>query len=370
MWIVKLDNGKYKYTERYKTIDNKTKYASVTLKSNSPQAQKQAQKLISAKINEKKTVLAPKRHSYDFTQLAAEWIEIKQKSVKKSTISNYLSIISVLNTKIGTLPIDQLSAGVINRMFLDMSNSGITYKTVSERYKILKQIIQFALDYEYIDDYPLLSKIKIEKINVSPKNEDKYLEPHEAESLFKKMTDEGYEELADFFNLQMQTGMRFGEVASIHIPDIDLINHTLNIQYTYDAVNKLFTLPKGNKIRLININNDTVELIKKIQRRRKLLLMAYGIRDNNLLFFSSNGEPLNYGTSANILHQFETSDKKLTTHIFRHTFVTRMIENNVSANLIAQHIGQVGTTLIDNVYSHFSDKMNNELKEAINSFKI
>lgn len=96
--------------------------------------------------------------------------------------------------------------------------------------------------------------------------------------------------------------------------------------------------------------------------------MAYGIRDNNLLFFRKNGEPLNLPASIKILHEFEDG-KTSTTHIYRHTFITRMIENNKPSKRIAVHVGWSDTQMLK-VYAHFSEQMNNELKEAIAKISI
>lgn len=258
--------------------------------------------------------------------MSDQWLEIKKKSVKASTITNYQGHLDQIFKHIGDISIDKLTAGTINRMFLSMFNKGNSHKTVFERSKLIKNIIKFALEYDYLDEDLITNKIKIEKINVSEKDDNNYLEKDEATYVFEKMIDDGYEELADFFNLQIQTGMRFGELSSIHLPDINFNDRTINIKYNYDRVNKIFTLPKNNRPRLIHISEITVALIKKILRRRKLLLMAYGIRDNNLLFFNKNGDPLNLAVCTKILHEFESEEKPLTSHIFRHTFITRMME--------------------------------------------
>ena len=370
MWVTERYNGKYQFSERYKDAHNKYKVVSVTLNSNSSQAYKQAQKLLSQKIEDKLNEV-PKRHSQPtFEEVAQEWLDLKLKTIKASTVKTYEYNVRVMNKHIGDIKLDKLTAGRVNRMFLEMYDDGLKFKTVSSRYKLVKNIIEFAVDYGFMDEDKISDNLRLEKINVSEKREDKYLEVDEAEKLFERMIENNEEELADFFNLQMQTGMRFGELASIHIPDIDLINKTIHIKYTYDFVNKEFTLPKSNKTRLIHINDDTVALIKKIMRRRKLLLLAYGIRDNNLLFFSKDGKPYHYGYANNRLNTYGTKEKPLSTHIFRHTFITRMVENNVPSTLIAEHVGQSGTEMIERVYSHFSRKMNDDLKEAINEFRI
>lgn len=62
--------------------------------------------------------------------------------------------------------------------------------------------------------------------------------------------------------------------------------------------------------------------------------------------------------------------KKISTHIFRHTFITRMVENKVDKELIAKHVGHSSTKMIDEVYGHFTSKMDSELKSVIQTYKI
>ena len=68
MWIEELQNGKFKYNERYKDLlTEKTKYVSVTLTSKSNQAKKQAQSILDKKIELKK--VQQKQSDMTFEQL-------------------------------------------------------------------------------------------------------------------------------------------------------------------------------------------------------------------------------------------------------------------------------------------------------------
>lgn len=369
MWNIKLDNGKYKFVERYYDATGKTKYVTTQMPTDSVQSENKARKILNQKIAKKKAITQT-FESITFEELAKQWINLKKKMLKPSTIKSYESVFSQLNKYFGDVEIEKLTAGKINHAFLDMYSNGLSYKTVQERYKLIRAMMKFAVEYELIDDDHISHKLKLEKINLPDDTEDKYLEPEEAESIFERMIEDDEVELADFFKLQMQTGMRYSELAALHVDDIDLDKQTIYIQYTYDNRNKIFTLPKNNKARLIDINVNTVKLIKGILYRRKLLMMAYGVRKNELLFFRRNGEPLEIAVSNRILHKYESKDKELTSHIFRHTFITRMVENNVPAKLIAEHVGHTGTEMVERVYSHFSDKMKNDLKQAVNDVMI
>lgn len=68
--------------------------------------------------------------------------------------------------------------------------------------------------------------------------------------------------------------------------------------------------------------------------------------------------------------KIEEPENPLTTHIFRHTFITRMVEQYVPATLIAEHVGHSDTQMIERVYNHFSEKTEEDLKTAINAIKF
>ncbi len=85
MWIVSLKNGKYKYCERYiDPYSEKTKTASVTLEKDTPQAKKQAIKLLSEKI-EAITTTDPAQKNITFGELLNEWFPYYQAKNKRKT---------------------------------------------------------------------------------------------------------------------------------------------------------------------------------------------------------------------------------------------------------------------------------------------
>ncbi|MBG9983408.1 hypothetical protein HYO62_00745 [Aerococcaceae bacterium DSM 111022] len=47
-----------------------------------------------------------------------------------------------------------------------------------------------------------------------------------------------------------------------------------------------------------------------------------------------------------------------------------MVENKVDKELIAKHVGHSSTKMIDEVYGHFTSKMDSELKSVIQTYKI
>jgi|GEM_PF-7042732 len=362
MWCEKLKSGNYRFKKYYENITGGQSTVSTTLKTNSRQSWNKAEMLLNQKIQEILDGDALKGTD-SLSDVVSAWLAVKKKSVRPSTYKDYQSRIGSITDHIGDRAIKTIKAPEVNRILLDMLNSGLSYKTVNERAKLFKKVITFAVQFGYLDSDNITNLISIPEINLSIKRDDKYLESSEAEKLFKAMKDDGYDVYADMLKLQMQTGMRFGEVAALTVDDLKIDG--IYINRSYDRKNKTFGPTKNGKPRTIYINMQTQRLLKDIKKRRKLLLISYGVRNNDLLFFRSSGEPVDISPVNELLHHYESSDKKLTTHIFRHTFVTRAVENNIPPKQIAEMVGHSGTELIDRVYAHFSDKMRQDLKTSI-----
>lgn len=375
MWFdeVKTKDGttKYKFVERYFDVDGKQKYVSVTLKTNSTQSENKARKILAEKIAEK-TSAEPLKQDISVKNLSEEWMKIKQKTnLKPSTITAYNDRTNQINKKLGSVMLSKLTAGRCNKMFNEwMVDDNLNFRTVEERMKVIKLLIKYAIENDYLKEDRISSKLKVEKINVSEKREDKYLEKDEEIELFNKLLEGNYHKQWFLFSLMIQTGMRYNEASAIHLDQVDLKNKTILIDKQYNRINQTYTLPKSNKVRMINISDATIKLIKNQIKKRKEFMMVLGIRNCELLIFNEKGNPVDITYSNELLHSLEPEGKEYTTHIFRHTFITRMVENHVPAKLIAEHVGHANTNLIERVYSHFSEKMNNELKEAINTYVV
>lgn len=367
MWVEQKSNGKYSFRMNYTDLTGKRRIKSVTLNTDSRQSWNKAKVMLDQAI-EQELARTTSVTDTSFSDLVDQWLAIKKKSVKPSTYTDYENRLAHLTRVFGHVPLSDLSAALINRTLLEMLSNGNKYKTVIERAKLAKNVIAFGVQYGYLETDMISEKITLPKINMSVKRDDKYLEPKEAEAIFKGLEEAGYEVYSEMLRLQMMTGMRFGEVAALRITDLKV--GAISVERNWERKTKTFTTPKNGKSRLVYINNQTQKHLIKIKRRRKQLLMAYGIRDNNLLFFRSNGLPIDITFVNEMLHRFEISDKVLTTHIFRHTFITRAVENHIDAKLIAEQVGHSGTELIDRVYSHFSDKMSQDLKQAMSKLNF
>ncbi|MBQ8218950.1 MAG: site-specific integrase [Bacilli bacterium] len=143
------------------------------------------------------------------------------------------------------------------------------------------------------------------------------------------------------FNFMYFTGLRIGEMIALIWKDIVLNKKTLNINKNY--TNKLGTNshkivdPKTkNSIRIIDLDDDIVDLLKKHYDNEKQI---YGFNNNMSVF--GNVRYITPTTFARYLTYYikKSGVKKITPHGFRHSYVSLLFYLGCDSRDIAARVG-------------------------------
>lgn len=371
MWIEELSNGKFKYVERYTDRYGKDRKVSLTHTKNNNRVKKEMMFALQEKIDKKLTTKT--NENLTFEEASEKWHGVWKKTVRASTAQDRRRKLTTINKSIGTYNISILTAGDINRYILELFDEGFKYSSVKNYISVVKQVLRFCYDYDIMDDTHVIDRIKIPEINLPESSNWKYLEREELNQLVDNLRSGGEHEKARMCLIQTYTGMRFGEMVALdYTQHIDFKDHVIHIERSWAKNVQEFNPPKTGQKRIIAINKQTEKLLHEQIKYSKMKKMKYNLdRDTHLLFTSWNNTPTNLSLVDKALKKYSGfTDKNITTHIFRHTFITLMIEKNVPAKLIAEHVGHDNTNMIEQVYSHFTNKMDNDLTEAIRSFSV
>ena len=139
------------------------------------------------------------------------------------------------------------------------------------------------------------------------------------------------------------TGLRISELLSLTINDIDTINCTVRC------------VGKGNKERIVPINDFVIESLKSYLEQRPLLLKK---KTTTELFLNSRGDKLSREGFFKILKKI-LLEKGLNTdispHTLRHSFATHLLEYGADLRVIQEMLGHsdISTTRI---YTHITNK--------------
>lgn len=381
MWIEKKKNteGKiisYKFVERYThPSTGKEHKVSLTHTKNTKTIRDEMliklHKKIELKLKEKVT-------DYDtatFAELIDRWLKYYKSTVKLSTYVGNFQKAGKIKALYGDFLIKKLTPELFNDYIeVLLTEENLKRNTV----KLYKYTIEYVLKYGIEKGYPIdetiLSKLVLPRINVTTKKVDNYLERNELNQLIAALQENGYEQYARLVIVQSNTGMRIGEILALNYrEDIDFENNIIKIDKTFDLSNRIITPPKNkSSVRKIAFNETTkVALEEQIQYLRLVTLKHGYKRDNTMLFMSKRQNPVSYKHFNKMLKKINPiKDKSISSHTFRHTFITMMIEQDVPFHLIAKHVGHADTKMIESVYGHFTDKMDDELTQSISNLNL
>lgn len=279
---------------------------------------------------------------------------LSNKSIKAyySDILNFIKFINeqddkLINSKNLIKYIDSL------RTIKKLKDSSIKRKIIS-----LKIFTQYLYDYSIIDTYPFHRlKFKYKKEHTLPKT----LTIEEVKKLLYCITSsfsltssnfkifEGTRDLA-IIDLLISTGIRIGEVCSIKLDDINIIDKTLIIH------------GKGRKERLLYLSSSaTINNIKK----------WLDIRSNHLtnyLFLNRYGNPLTIHSIEDIFYKYRDLSKinpKSTPHYLRHTFATNLLTNGADIRSVQEILGHSNISTTE-IYTEISLNRKQEVLTKFN----
>lgn len=227
-------------------------------------------------------------------------------------------------------------------------------KTVKRKIAVLKAFCSY-LEYEDIVEYNPFHKIKT-KLKM-PMILPKTIPVEIICSLFRCMYEmleqtnitskEYLWRLRDIcaIELMFSTGARISEICSLHREDVTWTDMSVKIY------------GKGSRERIVYVsNNDVVNILKKYY----ILTKDY---DCNYLFVNKLGKRLSEQSLRFALYKYaEKADitQHITPHMFRHSFATMMLDENVDIRYIQSILGHSSITTTQ-IYTHVSASKQKEI---------
>lgn len=378
MWIEDLPNGKYKFVERYcDPYTDKIKKISVTLTSKSARAKNEANRMLTERIAK---LLNADRNAIDkrtFEEVTKEWLEDYRTDYKRprkgSTYSARSYQVDTLLEKYllkqKNYLIHAMDAAALQGAFNAMLDAGLSYNYIKALRALVGGIFKYAKVKGYLSNIDAYESTYVPQklmtvIEMADTAIPAYLEDDDLKRVLAAMKPDH----ARLFEVQAYTGMRISEALALE--EIDLDGNTLYIRGTFDSSGRSAT--KGEKTppktrasyRNIIISDRIKALIMEQISVNKLIKR----KNNAYIFVNSRGNP--YDVSALNRELKAVKDKlqlqtKLSTHIFRHTHISMLAENNVPLHLIMQRVGHSDQKVTEKIYVHVTRKMKMDLADIL-----
>ncbi len=237
----------------------------------------------------------------------------------------------------GALPVDMVDERRVQEWVTGLQKEGkLAPKSIHNVYKILRLIIgKPSKDWS----------IRLPGI---PEKEQRYFTPEEV----KKIIDAAEGQYKPLFALQFATGMRFGEIAGLHVEDIDFEQSVIRIRRSTYRLQEVTPKSQAGH-RLIDVDPDTMTMLKEYLANRQ----------TGRVFQTKNKTPLVVNNVNR--HVLKPLCKELkiplgTTHAFRHGRISVLQQNNVPGDLIKKWVGHTNLKTTSR-YTHFPTEYRQEI---------
>jgi integrase len=241
----------------------------------------------------------------------------------------------------------------------------LSARTVGHAHRVLHRALQIAVD----DEVLARNVASVKSPPTVDEEEVEILTRDQIPLVIDKL--DGHD-LHDIVVIDLNTGMRRGELLALRLSDVDLDRATVSVERSLEETKAglRFKKPKTKQSkRTIPLPSNAVAVLR--ERRRKLLetRMALGLGKPNadtLLFAEPDGSP--------------TPPRRLTTrwreacvsldlprvsfHALRHTHASMLIHDGVNVVKISQRLGHKNPTVTLKIYAHLFDKDDREAADA------
>lgn len=380
MWTQAHKSGKVNFVERYKNpYTNEWKKVSVLVEKDNARTRKYAQQYLDNKIA--KILNNLESSEMMFTDLFDDWWNFYKQEIKKSSISSLKGNIKEIrewfgiNVKVSNIDPKYVQSYLDN---LDCS------KSKKERHKTLLNLaFDYAVRLDIIKDNPSRrARLPRQKKTLEDwkKVEEKYLEEDEIRPLLKELyrRPSTYRTalLSEFMSLN---GCRIGEAISIKPENYDFDTKVLELHGTYDHSdgykNGEKTTPKTNaSYRETIMTKREIEIIKEIEFMNELEKNTNErFQDMGYVFTTKNGIPTQINSFNLALKKANERldkpiNKNLTSHIFRHTLVSRLAENKVPLKAIMDRVGHADSKTTIQIYTHVTKKLKANVADVMEKY--
>lgn len=218
--------------------------------------------------------------------------------------------------------------------------------TLARKIASIRTFYKYLSREKKIDNNPAQNIISPKR----PKSLPKFLSMEEIEEILNNInisTPAGYRNRA-ILELLWASGMRVSELSNLNFGSLNLEN------------NEITVFGKGAKERIILITDRAKTYLQKyIDFARPLVAKGYDIppiTDNSPVFINKTGYRLQTRMVRNVINEIVEKielPKKVTPHMFRHSFATHLIENGADLRVVQELLGHASISNTQ-IYTHIS----------------
>lgn len=226
------------------------------------------------------------------------------------------------------MPVDQMTELIAQNVLANLAHKGYSYSQLNTVRVVFHQTFQKAADNGLCERNPIQH---LEIPSEAPKGHRTALTRTQQQAVLEAASHIYLGHIAIFM---METGLRRSEVRHLQWPDFSLARQTIHIRHS---------------------KTNAGERYVPLTRLALQILLSEPKKKSDLYIFHNKiGNPIN-DTNLRRLYirlRKETGIQDITNHVFRHTFATRAVEDDMNIKALSMILGHTDVAFTMRTYAH------------------
>ncbi len=283
-----------------------------------------------------------------FNDVADLWESKRLPQLKESSRYSAPKLVAKhLRPFFGQRALEEIKTGNVNDWIAEMQSKELEPKTIHNMWKMFRAIMNWHAQQH--DEpkrawYPTLPEIA--------ENEQRWYTQKETHRIVAA----AHGQYSVLFHLAGHSGLRFGELAGLHVEDIDFVRGVIRVRRSVWR-GKEVTVKTRKGYRDVFIDSTTAQMLQG----------HLGSRTSGRVFETRNGTPLeNHNVVRQVLKPICSRLGIVPggMHAFRHGRVSHLQANNVPGDFTKSQVGH-SSLRTTSVYTHFSESFMRETVERL-----
>ena len=269
-----------------------------------------------------------------------------EKNFSSHTIRAYNSDILSFLLWLDTTPLEQTDHTKLKDYLVFIQRFNYSKTTLSRKIAAIRTFYRFLYREKIIETNPANS------VHAPKKNKSlpKFLTGKEIEQILNNIkisTPAGYRNRT-ILELLYATGMRISELSNLNFGNLNL------------EENEITVMGKGAKERIVLVSARAKDFLKKYIKTVRDMIAEEGTAlsdsENSPVFINKTGYRLQPQSIRAVLNDIVKKielPKKVTPHVFRHSFATKLLENGADLRVVQELLGHASISNTQ-IYTHVS----------------
>jgi integrase len=285
-------------------------------------------------------------------EYVTNWLENHKTRIRPNTYSLYhWAVNSYILPHLGQLKLIEINAGRIQGMYDQLQRDGASAQTLIVIHAVLSTCLKQAHKQGLIFDKPT------ERVDPpsSDQEEMRVWSEEQVSAFLLSVRGDKHEAL---YHLALKLGPRKSEIFGLQTRDIDWLKQTIHIRrqvYRPPTGGWNFAPLKTKRANRVLAVGDGLldQLRRQLDRVQAMRLEAKSWQENDLLFPSAAGTPMNSRIGATFERATQRAGlPQIRFHDMRHTAVSIMLANGIQILTVSRIIGHSNPAVTLSVYGH------------------